>query len=123
MLLPDGVSARGGVQPVLSLTVNGAPVATVRAGKTVTVRVDAEAWGRGVIVDVLADLAGSGSLADALIVEPANRVTVEQAKEFSEPGTSFIAARVTAQVEGDASASHARVQNIARARVMVGPKS
>jgi len=119
IVVADTAEARGGVQPLVTLTVDGVDAATVRAGETVTMRLEAQAPGAGVIVEVVADLDGSGVLGDALAVEPASSVSIERERVFAEPGTYFVAVRVSAQVEGDPSEVLARVPNIARARVTV----
>lgn len=119
IVAPASAHERGGIQPALTLTVNGAESAAVRVGETVTVRVDADAPGDGVIVEVLSDPDGSGSLSVTHDVEPAGHIEVERRQVFTEPGTYFLAARVAAQVDGDPAQALARVQNIARARVTV----
>ncbi|GAA1961008.1 hypothetical protein [Microbacterium deminutum] len=124
VVVPARAAARRGVQPVATLTVNGTSSAIVRAGEPVAVRVDAEAAGDGVIVEILeieTDADGSEHLAAPFVFEPASRVVVEAQRTFTEPGTRFLALRVAAQTEGRASDPHARVQNVVRARVTVTP--
>jgi hypothetical protein len=115
--VPPTAAERHGVQPVATLAVDGGDVAHVRAGDTVTVRLDAVAPQGGVIVE--ARPVRDGTLLDPLDVSPAPAISREWTQTFAEPGTFFVAMRVTAQAEGDAASPHARVQNIARARVVV----
>jgi hypothetical protein len=117
IVVPSTAAERDGIQPVATLAVDGGDVAHVRVGDSVTVRLDAVAPGRGVVVDVRP--VGDGALCDPLDVPPASSISREWTQTFTETGTFFVAARVSAQTEGDASSPHARVQNIARARVVV----
>lgn len=119
IVVPNSANERGGIQPTVTLTVNGAEFATVRVGETVRLRIDAQAPGNGVVVELLSDLDGSGSLTLTHDVEPAGYIEVEREQVFTEPGTYFLAARVAAQVDGDPAVTLACVQNIARARVTV----
>lgn len=83
------------------------------------IAVEAEAPGHGVVVEVLADLDGSGELSEALNLRPDRRVSLTRERTFTEPGVYFLAARVAAQTDGDPNDPLARVLNIARARVTV----
>ncbi|MFK0402017.1 hypothetical protein ACIQTT_06775 [Microbacterium sp. NPDC090225] len=116
---PDTAEERGGVQPVVSICVNGSPSAVVRAGESAVVTITAVAPGTGVIASVDVDLTGSGNPDTAVPVPAENQVTVERVQAFSDPGTYFLSARVAAQSAGDATDPHARVPNVARARVVV----
>ncbi|MFU8946187.1 hypothetical protein ACLRGF_05565 [Mycetocola zhadangensis] len=113
---------RGGVQPVLSLTANGTNSATVQIGEEVLLRVTAEvASGCGAIVQVAADFSGAGALGVPVDLDASPSIDLEQSCVFAEPGTYFVAARVTAQTGPDPADPHGRVHNIARARVTVRP--
>ena len=112
----------GGVQPVATLTVNGAASATVRVGEPVTVRVEAEAPGDGVIVELLEVETDAAAPSGSESRSPSTRRVAWSSRStriFDEPGTHFLAVRVAAQTAGDASDPHARVRNIVRARVTV----
>jgi hypothetical protein len=121
IVVPDGAAARGGIQPVVDLTVNGDTSTTVRVGQMVTVRVEAETPRDEVIVEAAVDLEGSGTFDGGrwILLEPARHLLSAFERSFAEPGTYFLAARVTAQADGDARLPLARVQNLARARVTV----
>jgi len=120
VIVPAAVEQRGGVQPVAVLTVDGAESVTVRVGEPVRIRLDVEAPAPGVVVEVRPDFAATGRLADPVDIAPAPRVSLVHEQSFAEPGTYFVSARVSAQTGGDATSTHARVQNVARARVTVG---
>ncbi|MFK3668954.1 hypothetical protein ACI2IX_02185 [Leifsonia aquatica] len=119
IVVPPAAAERRGVQPVVSLTVDGGASTTVGVGRPVAVRVEAEAPGAGVIASVRVDLAGAGDFDSPREVEPGARVVLDDEISFDAPGTYFVAVQVAAQAEGDATSTHARVQNIARARVVV----
>lgn len=110
---------RGGVQPTASLTVDGAEAVTVRVGETVSVRITADAAAGGIITDTDTDLTGVGEWTGRLDVAAAPRVELATETSFASPGTYFVSVRVTAQTQGDALDPHARVHNIARARIVV----
>jgi hypothetical protein len=120
--VPATAQDRGGIQPVATLTVDGSPSASTRVGEPVLVRIEADAAAPGVIVeliDVATGPTGEERLGAPLEVTPASSVAVEYERTFDEPGTHFVAVRLTEQTGGDASDPHARVHNIVRARVNV----
>jgi hypothetical protein len=87
----------------------------------VTFRATAEVPpGTGLIVALEWDFDGSGHFAEVSVVEPAARVSVERQHAVADPGTWFPAVRVISQREGSASTPYARLQNLARVRVVVG---
>jgi hypothetical protein len=121
VVVPSAAPARGGVQPVVSLTVNDGERAAAPAGREVTFRATAEVPpGTGLIVALEWDFDGSGRFTEAASVDPAVRVSVERRHAFAGPGTWFPAVRVVSQREGSASTPYARLQNLARVRVVVG---
>ncbi|OLT30204.1 hypothetical protein BJF79_09880 [Actinomadura sp. CNU-125] len=112
---------RGGVQPVVALTVDGSDRADVPPGRDVTLRAVAAApGGTGAIVAVEWDLDGSGAFAVADAPEPAESVTVERRCSFDEPGTYFVTVRVAAHRDGDTRTPYGRIYDLARVRVVVG---
>jgi hypothetical protein len=115
------VNVRRGVQPVVTLAVNGGARANVRTGETVQFSGVIEAPpNTGKIVAAEWDFDGSGKFQEAetaLVAAP--RVQVSRTHTFSQPGTYFIVLRGIAQREGDASTPYARIRNIGRARVVV----
>lgn len=117
VVIPDAAPDRGGVQPVVTLTVDGESSAVARMGEPVVVRISAEAVGDGAVVEVRP--ATGGALGEPLAFEPAPSVAIDHELVFDEPGTHFVAVRVSAQTAGDADDLHARAQNIGRARIVV----
>ncbi|MBB4140248.1 hypothetical protein [Microbacterium invictum] len=119
IVLPASVEARGGVQPVATLTINGRNHAIVRTGESFDIHLDVEAPAGGIVVEVRPDFTGSGRLGDPIALEPAPSLAIDQQLVLDEPGTYLLSARVAAQTEADPISPHARVQNIARARLTV----
>jgi hypothetical protein len=120
ILVPDTAAERGGVQPVAKLTAHAQARAEVSPGAAVTMRLTADTPpGAGKIVCVEWDLNGDGTYDASDTIQPAERIALTRTVRFPEPGTYFVTARVTAQGEGDPNTLWARIENIARARVVV----
>ncbi|MCB9373656.1 MAG: hypothetical protein H6518_12925 [Microthrixaceae bacterium] len=120
VVVPARAVDRRGVQPVASLAADGGDRADVPVGRAVTLRATAEVPpGCGPIVAVEWDLADGRGFAEREVVQPADSVALERTCSFAGPGTHFPAVRVTAQRDGDAATPFARVQDVARARVVV----
>jgi hypothetical protein len=124
VVVPPTAAARKGIQPVVSLTANGAERAEVAAGEVVTfeARIDVPA-GTGSVVAVEWDFEGAG---DFPVSEPfefaapdGSSVTARASYAFSAPGTYFPALRATSQRQGDAKTRFGRAQNLGRVRVVV----
>ena len=120
VVVPADAPARRGIQPVVHLSANGAARADVESGEDVTLRATAEVPpGTGSIVAVEWDFDGSGTFAVSERIEPAPRVEVERRWSTTDAGTHFPVVRVVAQRDADMTTSYARLQNLARARVVV----
>ena len=119
--VPADATTRRGIQPVVSLTVNGELRAGATAGEELIFRAVAEVpTGTGVVTEVAWDFDGSGRFSEAEPVVPAKQVVVDRRRSFAEAGTSFPAVRVVARRDGNPSSRFARLQNLARVRVVVG---
>jgi hypothetical protein len=120
VVVSGDAARRRGVQPVVSLLVNGRARADVVAGETLTFRAEAEVpRDTGFVVALTWDFDGSGLFSDEEEVEPAPAVGREQRRTFAEPGTYFPTVRVVARRDGGATEPFARLQNLARVRVVV----
>jgi len=73
----------------------------------------------GTIVRLEWDLDGDGVFELIDEVEAMHEVQGERSGSFSEPGTHFVTVRVSAQREGQPDTSFARIDNLARARIVV----
>ena len=120
VVVPAEASLRRGIQPVVSLTVDGEARADVAVGTAVTFHATAQVpEGTGVIVTVEWDFDGAGSFPTAESIAVGERVEVERRFSFAAPGVYFPTVRVAAHRSGDRASPYARVQNLARVRVVV----
>ena len=119
--LPPGAAERRGIQPVIALEADGATRAEVSVGQAVSFRATVEVPpGAGKLVSAEWDFEGAGEfpvVADLAV--PEARVDLAADHAYARPGTYFAVLRVASQREGDVSTPYGRVQNLARARVVV----
>jgi hypothetical protein len=118
--VPPEASRRRGIQPVVALSVRDNLRAEVPPGEDLIFCAIAEVpEGAGSIVAMEWDLDGSGTFSITESVEEAARVVLERRFSFLESGTYFPAVRVVAQRDANRASPFARVQNLARVRVVV----
>ena len=120
-LAPDA-TGRGGVQPVVHATANGATRAEVNRGETVAFAAQVSTPpGGGTLIRAEWDFDGTGSFPFAHEGIDGTRasLTVETAHAFDEPGTYFPCVRLTAHREGALDATRCRLVNLGRVRVVV----
>ncbi len=120
--LPATAAERGGIQPVVQISANGAARAEVRVGEPVTLEVVAEAPpSGGTIVDIAWDFDGQGGFPEKVegIDGSDRRVTAETTHSYDAPGTYYVTALVHSHREGDVGATSRRLPNLAQARVVV----
>ena len=112
---------RRGIQPVVTLTVNGAERVEIAAGQSVTFTgTIAVPPGAGSVVAAEWDFEGSGRFARTSSVgRGAGKVTVSTTHRFDRPGTYFTGLRGVSQRQESAGTPYARVRNIDRVRVVV----
>jgi hypothetical protein len=121
--IPATAAQRKGVQPVVTLTANGRARTEVKVGQPVrfsgTVEVPP---GTGKVVEAQWDFDGSGDFAvpgEVKLSDAAgDRATVTTTYAYSKPGTYFAVLRASSQRQPD-NTPHARIPNLARARVVV----
>ena len=95
VVVPPGAAARRGIQPVVSLNVDGGARADVEVGREVILRATAAVPpGTGSIVAMEWDFEGSGLFAVGDSVTPAETIEVERRWSPAEPGTYFPVVRV-----------------------------
>lgn len=119
--VPATAAGRRGIQPVVTLTANGGPSAVVKTGQPVvlsgTIQVPP---GAGTVVAAEWDFDGDGVFdATGTVARGKARVTATVRHAFAKRGTYFAVLRGVSQREGDASTPFARIQNLARARIVV----
>ena len=120
LVLPASAAERGGVQPVVHLTVNRGSRAEVSPGSEVELEARVEMPpGAGTLVRAEWDFRGDGSWPETIAIESGATSTVLRATHrYPEPGTWFPAVRVSGHRRGTA-AEGAPVVNLGRARVVV----
>ena len=118
--VPSSAAERGGVQPTVTISVNGSSSTQVNVGDDVEILIEADSPDHGSPFATLAtDFTGAGLLSDPIALGPTRQLSISQHCSFARPGTFFIAVRVTTQDGVDDGTSVGRVHNIARARVTV----
>lgn len=118
VLVPAGAAERRGIQPVVTLRIDGHERIDIRAGEAVTLTAHAQTPGIGSIVAMQWDAEGTGTFtADA--VDPGAEVLAELRHVYSEPGVYFATVRVSAHRDGRTDTPFAQLHNLARVRVVV----
>jgi hypothetical protein len=123
VVVPETAAARQGIQPVIVVRANGGVRASVEAGATVTLTGTLEVPpGAGKVVTAEWDFESNGTFESAAgFTAPAgNKVTIKTTHIYSTPGTYFVTLRGVAQRGGDTKTPYTRIQNLGRARVVVG---
>ena len=121
IILPDSAAERGGIQPVVHVTANGAARAEVRVGEPVRLEVRAEVPpGAGTIVRSRWDIDGTGSYPYVDELDGSSpSVQLELTHTWERPGTYFATALVESKRDGDLTSVVRRIPNLAAARVIV----
>ncbi|UGQ10994.1 Tat pathway signal sequence domain protein [Yinghuangia sp. ASG 101] len=118
--LPADADRRGGVQPVVNLTVNGRDRVDVAVGRSVVFRARVEVPARaGRIVTAAWDFTGSGEPTPATFDASRAKVEISATFTYREPGTYFPVLQVAASRDGDTTTGFALARNLARVRVVV----
>lgn len=123
VVLEKGAKDRGGIQPVIEASANGAAKATAMVGEAVALEARiAVPPGAGKLVRVAWDLDGSGDFAteDATFSGTPISHAAKLSHAFSAPGTYFVTVMAWSQREGDTKNLSRRIPNLARVRVVVG---
>jgi hypothetical protein len=118
--LPRSASERGGVQPVVEVTANGAARAEAKVGEPVNIVAHAEAPpGAGTFTSAHWDLDASGRFAvDARVAPGLSELTLSHTHVFDKPGTYFVTCRARLNRHGDPAARR-QLENLASARIVV----
>ena len=122
VVVPATAAARRGVQPTVALTANGSARAEVKPGQQVSLAATiAVPPGTGKVVWAHWDLDGSGKFVTraALPARPQASATVRTSVSYDTPGTYFVTLKVESERHGNTASPYARIQNLARARVVV----
>lgn len=122
VVLPPTAAARGGIQPAVKASANGASRAEAKVGQSVTLTVEAEVPpGAGTLIALEWDFDGTGTFPfrHAEIDGRSAKATLSATHVFDRPGTYFPAVRAVAHREGDVKATARRIDNLGRVRVVV----
>jgi hypothetical protein len=124
--VPPTAAERKGIQPVVTLKVNGGARAEVAAGKPVTFKAVVQVPpGAGKVVSAAWDFEGEGTFSNIQEIAKSNsnlsgsQVTLKITHVFSKPGTYFPALLAASQRDGNASDFFTRVPNLGKVRVVV----
>lgn len=121
--VPASAAQRGGVQLVVELRVNGGPRAEVTVGQPVLLEATIEVPpGAGEVIAAEWCFDSSAEYSPAAIDAPTAQVTLSTTCSYSQPGTYFPVLRAASHREGDPAARYGRIENLGRARVVVGPE-
>ncbi len=119
--VPMAAVDRKGIQPVVELKVNGGIRAEVAVGEQVSFDAMIEVPpNAGDVVAAEWDFEGVGTYpVSEDLGGPQPKVVLSATHTYRAPGTYFPVLRGTSQRQGDAQSPYGRVQNLARARVVV----
>jgi hypothetical protein len=121
IVVPPTADERKGLQPVVTLTVNGGERADISVGDTVTFRVNIKVPpGAGKVVIAEWDFEGVGNYpvpANIGTIRP--EVNLEVTHTYTTTGTRFPVLRAAAQRDGNPADLFTRVNNLDRVRVVV----
>lgn len=119
--VPSRANDRKGIQPVVELKVNGGLRADVAVGEAVNFTAEVEVpAAMGKVVSADWDFEGLGTYPVAASLEtPQERIGLSATHCYRRPGTYYAVLRATSQREGNKETPYARLQNIARVRVVV----
>ena len=113
-------AARFGVQPVVTLKVNGGKRVDIKAGQSVRFTgTIAAPKGTGEIVWAGWDVAGTGDFAAAKLPKGKTKVKVSLSHRFNTPGTYFVGLKGASHRTGSMTSPHTRIENLDRVRVVV----
>ena len=122
LIVPATAAARRGIQPTVTVLVNGAVKTVVKPGQRVNLSATvAVPPGTGTIVTAEWDFDGKGifPLNATRAPKPGTTLTFTGNTSYAKPGVYFPTLRVASQRNGNAASPYARIQNLARARVVV----
>ncbi|WP_443486876.1 PKD domain-containing protein [Novosphingobium aerophilum] len=122
VVTPASAAARKGIQPVITLAANGGALARIKAGTPVRLTATIEVPpGSGSVVSAEWDFEGDGTFEAPATLPAGNKAkaTVSATHVYDRAGTYFAVLRAASQREGDRQTAFARIQNLARARIVV----
>lgn len=119
VVVPSNAQERGGVQPVVTLSVNGGPCAHVKVGENVKLRAVGETPNHAPLLDMCEwDCDADQSYEVKEHVSHTKRLVSERAVCYQTPGTRFVTVRMSSQRDFP-DPVQTRIYNIARVRIVV----
>jgi len=129
VIVPETAADRAGIQPVVTVSINGRKRSEISEGETVTLTAIIDIpEGKGKLVSAAWDFDGTGiykDVADLTGVRTKNGgslIEITAKHVFNREGTFFPVLRVASQRTGDTKTPFARIQNLDRVRVVVTKK-
>ena len=121
LIFTDNTAARGGIQPIVELTVDGAVRTSITSGSSVNLSAKIRVpLNTGEIVSVEWDYLGDGNFARAdYDTLPDGSWSANSNYTYNEEGTYLPSVRVASQRDGDPETPFTRAYNHGRARVIV----
>ncbi|KAL4862101.1 hypothetical protein BDV12DRAFT_203380 [Aspergillus spectabilis] len=120
VVVPLAASKRGGIQPVVELTVDGGSRTEVNTGENLVFSVKTKVPpGAGKVVSIEWDFTGTGEFVEVDFGEPSESVETQVSHTYTAIGTYIPAVRVASHRDGDADSPFARALNLGRVRVVV----
>ncbi len=119
--MEENAFMRGGIQPLVKLTVNGTSCANVMPGEAVYLSASIQVpYGTGEIVSVAWDFLGTGDFTEAEFKAlPDGSWAAETSHAFEDPGFYLSQIQVASQREGAPDELYSKVYNLGRARIIV----
>jgi hypothetical protein len=123
VVLAATAARRRGIQPVVSLRINGKTKGVVQAGQQFEIIANVEVpSGTGKIVAAWWEFEGTDLFLPAkLSASPKGKLKIKTRWSYIEPGTYFATLKVESERNGDAGSPYARIPNLGRVRVEVVP--
>lgn len=120
VVLADRADTRHGIQPLVTMTANGAAHLELATGTEVELKAHLEVpLDAGAIVKIEWDVLGTGDFKAVNFGAPTEAKTVSTKFTYSQPGNFTPSVRVTAQREGNMATRWALVQNLGRVSIDV----
>jgi hypothetical protein len=126
VVVPPTAFERKGIQPVVTVKVNGSALAEARTGTAVTFTAVIDVPpNTGKVVSAAWDFEGEGIFSNTQEVTRSNsndsgsQVTLKITHVFSKPGTYFSALVATSQRDGNGDSLFTRIPNLGKVRVIV----
>lgn len=118
--VPKSASERGGIQPVVHVTVHNATRAEAHVGSPVTLQASVEVPSHaGKIVSLAWDVEGNATFVPVEFGSPAAKMNVNTTHVYTKPGVYIPSIKVASHRSGEKNSTYCLAYNLGRARVIV----